>query len=259
MTFTMSGKRIVKRISLDAALLASFSSLYMVILKMLPGIPAFGIPGAKIEIAVALSPIYGLLLGHILAPSSILLGTLMAMFLLPGKYTAFSYVTMFAAPLGALASSLVFDRGKIFKLPKWIYSIIIYLILLGFWFATDVGRLAALFTIPYFAAMSLTAFSGITSFSKRERLSAVALRILAGCVTGIFADHLYGSLGAIIVFRYLLAAFAPEALAGVYLAAIPIALIERGLMAGFSFVVALNLYLALKESKYLRVKVVERG
>jgi len=251
-------EKFVKKISLDAALLASFSSLYMVILKMLPGIPAFGIPGAKIEIAVALSPIYGLLLGHILAPSSIFLGTLMAMLLLPGKYTVFSYVTMFAAPLGALASSLVFDRGRAFKLPKWIYSIIIYLILLSFWFATDVGRLAAFFTIPYFAAMALTAFSGIASFMKRGKLPAVALRILAGCVMGIFADHLYGGLGAIIVFRYLLGAFAPEALAGVYLAAIPIVLVERGFMTGFSFIVALNLYLALRKSRYLRVRVVER-
>lgn len=170
----------------------------------------------------------------------------------------FSYVTVFAAPLGALVSSLVFDRERAFKLPKWIYSIIIYVILLLFWFATDVGRLAAFFTAPYFIAIALTAFSGIASFARRGRLPATALQILAGCVMGLFADHLYGSLAAIIVFRYLLDIFAPEALAGVYLAAIPIVLIERGLMTGFSFAAALNLYLTLRKSRYLRVRVVER-
>ncbi|MCX8187790.1 MAG: hypothetical protein N3F65_04185 [Nitrososphaeria archaeon] len=248
--------KVAKKISLDAALLASFSALYMVILKMLPGIPAFGISGAKIEIAIALSPIYGLLLGHVLAPSSIFLGTLMAMLIFPGKYTLFSYVTMFAAPLGALTSSLIFDQRKAFKLPKWIYSIVIYAALLLTWFATDVGSLAALFTIPYFAVMGFAAFSGIAS-SMRKTLRAAPLRILAGCAGGIFADHLYGSLGAIIVFRYLTGAFVPEALAAIYLAAIPIVLIERGLMIAFSFIVALNLYLALRKSRYFKVRVVE--
>lgn len=241
----------IKRISLDAALLASFSALYMVVLKMLPGIPAFGIPGVKIEIAVALSPIYGLLLGHILAPSSIFLGTLMAMLIFPGKYTVFSYVTMFAAPLGALASSLIFDRRKALRLPKWIYSLMIYAVLLSAWFTTDVGKLAAIFTIPYFDVIAFIVVSGMVNSAKMG-----PLRILAGCAAGIFADHLYGSLGAIIVFRYLAGAFTPEALVAIYLTAIPIVLIERGFMIAFSFIVALNLYLALRKSRYLRVRVI---
>lgn len=246
-----------RNVSLDAALLASFSALYMVVLKMLPGIPAFGIQGTKIEIAVALSPIYGLLLGHILAPSSIFLGTLMAMLILPGKYTLFSYATMFAAPLGALVSSFIFDRGRIFRFPKWVYSMLVYAVLLITWFATDVGRLSVLFTIPYFATMALVLFNGLASFAWRRFLPAAALRILTGCVAGIFADHLYGSLGAIIVFRYLTGAIAPDALAAIYLAAIPLALIERVFMIAFSFIVAFNLYLALRRSRHFRVRLVE--
>jgi len=250
-------KPMARRISLNAALLASFSSLYMVILKMLPGIPAFGFPGVKIEIATALSPVYGLVLGHALAPSSIFLGTIMAMLLLPGKYSIFSYVSIFAAPLGSLASSLVFDRGSLLRVPKWLYSMAMYTALLVCWFATDVGRIAALFTAPYFATMLLVVFSSLMlKLSGGRAMLLIVLRVLAGCAAGIFADHLYGSLAAIIVFRYMLHSFEPSALAGVYLAAIPVALAERGFMILFSSIIAFNLYLALRKSRYLRVRVV---
>jgi len=242
---------------LDAALLASFSSLYMVVLKMLPGIPAFGFPGVKIEVAAALSPVYGLVLGYVIAPSSIFLGTLMAMLLLPGKYSIFNYVTMFAAPLGSLASSLVFDRGKLLGLPKCFYSIMVYAALLTCWFATDVGRLASIFTAPYFLAIFLIIFSSSAiKLSRSKTIFPVFLRILAGCVAGIFADHLYGSLAAIMVFRYMLHSFGPGTLAGVYLAAFPIAIVERSFMILFSLIITFNLYLALRKSRYLRVRVI---
>lgn len=244
----------IRKLSLDIALLASFSSLYMVVLKLLPGIPALGFSGVKIEIAVALSPIYGLVLGHVLGPASLLIGTLMAMTILPGRYTLFSYVTMFAAPLGALSSSLVFDRGRVLGLPKWIYAIGIYGLMLACWYATDVGRLAAVFTLFYVAVMALTAIGG-TLGTSRGGARWRWLKILAGCASGIFADHLYGSLAAIIVFRYLLGSFDPEAMAALYLAAIPLVGVERGLMLIFAFAVALNLYLLLGESRYLRVRV----
>ena len=48
----MKGER---KLSLDVALLASFAALYAVVLKLLPGIPAYGFPGAKIKVAVVLS------------------------------------------------------------------------------------------------------------------------------------------------------------------------------------------------------------
>lgn len=236
------------------ALLASFSALYMVVLKMLPGIPAIGFPGVKIEIAVALSPIYGLILGHVLGPASLLLGTIMAMTLLPGKYTLFSYVTVFAAPLGALTSSLVLDRGRLLGVPKWVYAAGIYGAMLAIWYATDVGRLTAIFTIYYVAAMSLM-FAGGLLGRAGGWIRRLTLRILAGCFSGIFADHLYGSLAAIIVFRYALSSFKPEAMAAWYLAAIPVVGVERGLMIIFSSIVAFNLYLLLRGSRYLRVRV----
>ncbi|MEM2187732.1 MAG: hypothetical protein QW330_00990, partial [Nitrososphaerota archaeon] len=245
-------RRGVRKLSLDVALLASFSALYMVVLKILPGIPAIGFPGVKIEIAIALSPIYGLILGHVLGPASLLIGTLMAMTLLPGKYTLFNYVTIFAAPLGALTSSLTFDRGRLLGIPKWVYAAGIYGVMLAFWYATDVGRLTAIFTIYYLAAVALVLASGI--LGSGGRIGRSALRILAGSASGVFADHLYGSLAAIIVFRYVLGSLEPEAMAAWYLAAIPVVGVERGIMIIFSFAVALNLYLLLRGSRYLRVR-----
>ncbi len=247
-------QRAARKLSLDVALLASFSSLYMVVLKMLPGIPAIGFPGVKIEIAVALSPIYGLILGHVLGPASLLIGTLMAMTLLPGKYTLFNYVTIFAAPLGALTSSLTFDQGRMLGLPKWVYAVGIYGAMLAIWYATDVGRLTAIFTMYYVAAVVLVIAGGIAG-SSGGRIGRSTLKILAGCASGIFADHFYGSLAAIIVFRHMLGSFDPEAMAAWYLAAIPVVGIERGLMIVFSFAVAFNLYLLLRKSRYLRARV----
>lgn len=249
-------KRIAKRISLNVALLAGFSSFYVVALKMLPGIPAIGLD-VKIKIAVALSPIYGLVLGPILGPSSLILGTIMKMAIFPGEYGLFDYVTVFAAPLGALVSSLIFDARKFYGFPRWIYAATIYAILLTMWFMTDVGRLAAPYVIPYFASVALMVFNGVVGLGWGGSMRSTVLRIFSGCFAGIFADHLYGSLSAIIIFRYLLSSFLPEALALIYLSAIPIFLIERGLMVAFSFIVAVNLYRVLKKSDYLRVKVVE--
>lgn len=250
----MAMRGAVRRLSLDVALLASFSSLYMVVLKMLPGIPAIGLPDVKIEIAAALSPIYGLILGHVLGPASLMIGTLMAMTLLPGKYTMFNYVLIFAAPLGALASSLTLDRRMLLGVPKWLYVVGVYSVMLVLWFMTDVGKLAAIFTVYYVAAVALVIASGIFR-PLSERISQSAFRILAGCVSGIFADHFYGSLAAIIVFRYMLKSLEPEVMATWYLAAIPVIGVERGIMIAFSFIVAFNLYLLLRGLRYLRVKV----
>lgn len=249
-----SMRGVARRLSLDVALLASFSTLYMVILKMLPGIPAIGFPGVKIEIAIALSPIYGLILGHVLGPASIFLGTIMAMTLLPGKYTLFSYVTIFAAPLGVLVSSFVLDRGRLLGVPKWVYAVGIHGAMLAIWYATDVGRLTAIFTIYYIASMALILASGLLG-QAGSWIRRSMFRIFAGCFSGIFADHFYGSLAAIIVFRYALNSFEPEAMAAWYLAAIPAVALERGLMIIFSFIVAFNLYLLLRKSRYLRVRV----
>jgi len=249
-----SVRGVARRLSLDVALLASFSALYMVVLKMLPGIPAIGFPSVKIEIAIALSPIYGLILGHVLGPASLLLGTIMAMTLLPGKYTLFSYVTIFAAPLSALVSSFVIDRERLLGVSKWVYAAGIYGVMLAIWYATDVGRLTTIFTTYYIASMALMLASGLLS-QTGSWVRRSMFRIFAGCFSGIFADHLYGSLAAIMVFRYALNSFKPEAMAAWYLAAIPAVALERGLMIIFSFIVAFNLYLLLRRSRYLRVRV----
>lgn len=250
----MKGER---KLSLDVALLASFAALYAVVLKLLPGIPAYGFPGAKIKVAVVLSPIYGFVLGQALAPSSILLGTILAMLIAPSKYTAFSLATVFCAPLGALSAALVFDKRRILGAPKWIYSLAIYLALYAAWILTDVGRGALLYTAPYAVVMGLLIADGAARRSSAERHGRILtmLHLLAGSAAGIFADHFLGSLEAIVVFRYLLESVKPDALTAVYLAAIPVVLVERGLMLLLSLIIVLNLYLVIGKSRYIRVKV----
>lgn len=245
-----------KRLSLNTALLASFSALYAVILKLLPGIPAYGFPGVKIQIAATISPIYGVILGEVIGPSSILLGTLLAMFLMPSKYTLFSFFTIFCAPLGALVTALTLDKGTLWKLSKWIYSLAIYLALLCAWILTDVGRAAIIYTAPYLAVIILISLKGIflDKIAFRRKLPLILLSLFIGAAAGIFADHFLGSLEGIIVFRYLLEAIEPGALAAIYLAAIPIVLIERGLMIIVAFIILMNLYLVIRRSSYVKIK-----
>jgi len=245
-----------KKLSLDTALLASFSALYAVILKILPGIPAYGFPGVKIQIAVALAPIYGFILGEVIGPISILLGTLLAMLLMPSKYTLFNFFTIFGAPLGALITALTLDRKTSWKLSKWVYSIAIYLLLFCAWVLTDVGRSAVLYTAPYVIVIFAVLLKGmlLDKIASRRKISSIILSLLIGSASGILADHFLGSLEAIIVFRYLLESVDPGALAAMYLAAIPIILIERGLMILMSFIIMTNLYFVIGRSSYVKVR-----
>ncbi|RLE68671.1 MAG: hypothetical protein DRJ45_07660 [Thermoprotei archaeon] len=245
-----------KKLSLNTGLLAGFSALYAVVLKILPGIPAYGFLGVKIQIAVVMAPIYGFILGEILGPAAILLGTLLAMLLIPSKYTVFSFFTILCAPLGALATALTLDRRTLWRLPKWIYSILIYLTLLSAWMVTDVGRATILYTAPYFTIMALIFLKGafLDKINFRRKLLSITPSLVIGAAAGIFADHFLGSLEGIIVFRYLLEAVDPETLATFYLAAIPLVLVERGLMILTAFIILINLYLVIGRSSYVKIK-----
>ena len=238
---------------------AAFASLYMIALKFIKGIPVYGIPGAKIKLAVSLSPVYGLVLGPLLGPISILIGTLIAMFMFPSSYNLFSIATIFCAPLGALVSSLILDKRKIFRLPAWAYSLSIYIMLFTAWFMTDVGRKAYIFTVPYALAVVIMIISVIARDSQwhaNHERAFTLLYILASSVSGILADHFLGSIEAIIIFRYILARANPSDLAKIYLAAMPLVVTERSFMILIAFILELNLYLALKHTKYLLTEVI---
>jgi len=245
-----------RTISLETALLASFSALYAVILKLLPGIPAYGFPGVKIQIAITLAPIYGFILGGVIGPISILLGTLLAMFVIPSRYTIFDFFTIACAPLGALTTALTLDKRALWGLPRWAYSIIIYLLLFSAWISTDAGRYAILFTAPYAAAALAVLLKGVIldRIQAGRRILLTAPALLIGSASGILADHFLGSLEAIIVFRYLLGAIDSKALSAMYLAAMPIVLVERGLMILASFIMMVNLHLVIGRSSYVKVR-----
>ncbi len=252
-------KTITYRKSYILASIAVFASLYMIALKFIKGIPVYGFSGAKIKLAIALSPVYGLILGPLLAPLSILIGTLMAMFLMPSRYNVFSIATMFCAPLSALVSSLVLDKRKILNLPAWTYTLLIYISLFIAWFTTDVGRKAFLFTIPYILAMVLIIISTITRRCRwyiNHRKPFTLLYILTSSTSGILADHFLGSLEAIIIFRYIFGHVGPDELAKIYLIAMPLAATERFFMILVAFILELHLYLILKYSGYLMTEVI---
>ena len=181
------------------------------------------------------------------------------MFMFPSSYNLFSIATIFCAPLGALVSSLILDKRKIFRLPAWAYSLSIYIMLFTAWFMTDVGRKAYIFTVPYALAVVIMIISVIARDSQwhaNHERAFTLLYILASSVSGILADHFLGSIEAIIIFRYILARANPSDLAKIYLAAMPLAVTERSFMILIAFILELNLYLALKHTKYLLTEVI---
>jgi len=111
---------------------------------------------------------------------------------------------------------------------RWAYSIIIYLLLSSSWIPTDAGRYATLFTAPYAAVVLAGLLKGITldRIQAGRMVLSTTLALLIGSASGILADHFLSSLEAIIVSRYLLEAIDLEALSAMYLAAMPIVLVE---------------------------------
>ena len=66
-----------RRITIDAVLVASFSAIYIVF-RSLPTYPMLGIPGATFKAGDIVAPLFGVLLGPILGPLSITIGTFAA-------------------------------------------------------------------------------------------------------------------------------------------------------------------------------------
>lgn len=151
----------------DIALLAVFSALSVIVIKIFPGIPIVGVPGASIKFDAAIAPLYGMIIGPYLGFAAALIG---------GFVTAgspFSILTSFAPAVSAMtAGFLTYERvSERVRIPGWIISAALVGILIVGWYLTPVGVQAPLYPLLHisgFLAILITRKWVARAFSKIE-------------------------------------------------------------------------------------------
>jgi len=113
--------------SKNIALTAVFAALYYV-MSYLPGIPAIGVPGVKIQLEACMASVFGLILGPYLGALATLVGVTVAWALPPGSASPQSLIFLPSPVINAFIVGLIYDR-------RWkIASAILAPLVLAFWF-----------------------------------------------------------------------------------------------------------------------------
>jgi hypothetical protein len=115
-----------KRLVLNTVLMASFSALY-VVFRSTPTYPLLGIPGATFKAGDIIAPLYGILLGPLLGPLSIAIGTTMAFF--TGAPPIFLGLDFLPASMSATVVGLVSRKRKRESILLNLTAIFIFLLL----------------------------------------------------------------------------------------------------------------------------------
>lgn len=89
------------------ASVAVFAVLYAV-LRLIPTFPMIGVSGAVFSLSDMIAPIYGVILGPLIGPLSVILGTFLAIAL--GKPVTFLYLDFLPATLNALVVGMILHR-----------------------------------------------------------------------------------------------------------------------------------------------------
>jgi hypothetical protein len=104
--------------TLIISLIAIFAAIYAVI-RIFPTFPLIGISGASFSLADILAPIYGIILGPVAGPISILVGTLLGFF---GRPIVFLGLDFLPAFMSSLIIGLLIRR-------KWLLAVTLYTII----------------------------------------------------------------------------------------------------------------------------------
>jgi hypothetical protein len=113
--------------SKNIALTAVFAALYYV-MSYLPGIPAIGVPGVKIQLEACMASVFGLILGPYLGALATLVGVTVAWALPPGSASPQSLIFLPSPVINAFIVGLIYDR-------RWkVASAILAPLVLAFWF-----------------------------------------------------------------------------------------------------------------------------
>lgn len=134
----------------DVAYIAIFAALSVVVIKVIPGFPVFGLSGSQIKFDAAIAPIYGLILGPYLGFLAAFIGGIVL------ANSWFSVLTSFSPAVSALVAGLLTQRNyssSSRSFPGWTTATMILGLLISGWYATWVGQQALLYPILHISAL----------------------------------------------------------------------------------------------------------
>jgi uncharacterized membrane protein len=181
----------------DAALVAVFAALSVVVIMFLPGIPVVGLSGVRITLDAAIAPLYGLVIGPYLGAFAALLGGIVV-----AGYKGwhiFSVLTSFTPAASALVAGMLARRniglgGRHTK--GWVGGASILSILIAGWYLTWVGQAAPLYPVLQGASLAIVLVfrERIPTLFESGCRRRLFLAVLLSSYCGLISDHMLGNL-----------------------------------------------------------------
>ncbi len=216
------------------ALVTVFAALYAAG-SFLPGFPVIGVPDSKIDLVRGLEMSYGLILGPFFGPVAAFLGAII------GNAMASGGSGLLFTPLAPVAafSAACLGRRRVFGVPGWILGSLPLAVLLIGWFATDTGRAAAITVVPHIVALGVAlVFRGKTAeLVNSDERGKLVIGVLVVSLVGTMTGHLLGDL-------LFLTLFGPGPL--LFLAVLPVVIVERSVIIAISTLVGTPLIMAVR-------------
>ncbi|MEM1562771.1 MAG: ECF transporter S component [Candidatus Bathyarchaeia archaeon] len=174
----------------NIALIAIFSALQLVISR-LPGIPVYGVSGAKIEPQLILMPVMGIILGPWIGGLAAFIGNFIA-WLIPST-TLFGMLMLPTVPIGTIVcGALSREGGK----SDWKLASVILTLLNILWYISPPGLL-----VPYYPLLHLLALAfilllrdKIQSYIRSDVKRKFAIGATIASFSGMMANHMTGNL-----------------------------------------------------------------
>ncbi len=244
--------------SIDIALISVFAALFY-LLTLLPGIPIIGGKG-KIELAAAIAPLFGILLGPWRGALAAFLGAFISWALPPGSPDPFSGLLILAPTISSLVAGLFTSGNVLGRMKGWQLSSLILGGLIALWYLTWIGVRAFYYPVMHFAGLALMlAFRSKVSeylLSSSRVKNSVAVVVASYC--GIVSDHMVGNLAFVFSLGWLiplkvisgwLKSLGLPDVPSLFIYTMPISFIERMLMLLIAVAVGAPLVAAVKSYK----------
>jgi len=247
----------------QAAYVAVFAALSVVVITFVPRIPIIGLPGGGITLDAAIAPVYGIVLGPYLGALAALIGGIVV----AGTkgWVVFNVLTSFAPAASALVAGMLTRKGLRFgkrNVGGWIGAASILCALTAAWYATWVGQRAPLYPVLQIVGLLIVLlFRGrISTLFESTKRRSVSLAVLLSSYCGLVSDHMLGGLAYILgiglfipleAVEQALTAMGLPSIPALFMFVLPISAVERALMSVVAAIFGTALILALRYSRLL--------
>jgi uncharacterized membrane protein len=247
----------------QAAYVAVFAALSVVVITFVPRIPIIGLPGGGITLDAAIAPVYGIVLGPYLGALAALIGGIVV----AGTkgWVVFNVLTSFSPAASALVAGMLTRRGFGFgkrNAGGWIGAASILVVLTAVWYVTWVGQRAPLYPVLQIAGLLIILlFRGrISTLFESAKRKNVSLAVLLSSYCGLVSDHMLGNLVYILgiglfipleAVEEALKAMGLPSIPALFMFVLPISVVERALMSVIATIFGTALILALRSSRLM--------